>query len=174
MGHQAMPRPARKLDGMSIQLGRTRAYAHLLHHIVDGSYERAFAPSTSGSAADGGGTGFQSLPVNVWETEEAYLATLMAPGLDEQTINVTVHEDKLVIEGTLAFEAPAAATPVWQEFYQGPSKFRRSLRLGAAVDSARVEALYRNGQLMITMAKAENAKPRQIQVQGIAIEAKPE
>ena len=84
------------------------------------------------------------------------------------------HEDKLVIEGTLAFEAPAAATPVWQEFYQGPSKFRRSLRLGTAVDSARVEALYRNGQLMITMAKAENAKPRQIQVQGIAIEAKPE
>jgi len=25
----------------------------------------------------------------------------MAPGLDEQTINVTIHEDMLAIEGTL-------------------------------------------------------------------------
>src|SRR5438876_496694 len=50
-----------------------------------------------------------------------------------------------------------------QEF--GPSKFRRSLRLGAAVDPARVEAIYRNGLLLVTMPKSENARPRQIRVQ---------
>jgi hypothetical protein len=37
--------------------------------------------------------------------------------------------------------------------------------LGAAVDPARVEAIYRNGLLLITMPKAEHAKPRQIRVQ---------
>ena len=58
---------------------------------------------------------------------------------------------------------PEGAKAVWQEF--GPSKFRRSLRLGAAVDPARVEAIYRNGLLLVTMPKAEHAKPRQIQVQ---------
>ena len=91
-----------------------------LQHLVDGLYEQAFAPFTSGNPADGGSTGFQSLPVNVWQTDEAYLATLMAPGLDEQTINVTVHEDTLAIEGALAFEAPKGARAVvWQEF--GPA-----------------------------------------------------
>jgi HSP20 family protein len=174
MGHQALPRSARKLDFMSIELRRTRAYAHLLNHIVDGTYERAFTPFANANASDGGSTGFQSLPANVWETEDAYLATLMAPGLDEQTINVTVHEDTLTIEAALTFQTPEGARPVWQEFLQGPTRFRRSLRLGTSVDSARVEALYRNGLLMITMAKAEHAKPRQIQVQGTSTEAKPE
>jgi HSP20 family molecular chaperone IbpA len=53
-----------------------------------------------------------------WETEAAYHAALMAPGLDEQTIEVTFHEDTLAIEGTLAFQAPEGAKVVWQEFTQ--------------------------------------------------------
>jgi HSP20 family molecular chaperone IbpA len=55
----------------------------------------------------------------------------MAPGLDEQTINVTVHDDTLAIEGGLAFQVPEGATAVWQEF--GPARFRRSLRLGTSL-----------------------------------------
>ena len=94
---------------MSIELWRTRPYAQHLHHFVDGLYEQAFAPFTSGNSADGGGTGFQSLPVNVWETGDAYLATLMAPGLDEQTINVSVHDDTLAIEGANAHSGTAHA-----------------------------------------------------------------
>src|SRR5688572_27923602 len=144
--------PARKLDAMSNELWRTRPYAHLLHHVVDGLYDKAFAPFTSGTAADGGSTGFQSLPVNVWETDEAYVAVLMAPGLDEQTINVTVHDETLAIEGALEFHVPEGARAIWYEF--GPAKFRRSMRLGVSVDGSNVEALYRNGLLSITMAKA--------------------
>ena len=89
----------------------------------------------------------------------------MAPGLDEQTINLTVHDDTLAIEGTLAFQAlPEGAKVVWQEFNPGPARFRRSLRLGASVDASKVEAAYRNGLLVLTMPKAESAKPRQIRV----------
>ena len=164
--------PARELDDMSIELWRTRRYAHLLHHVVDGLYDKAFSPFTSGNAADGGSTEFQSLPINAWETDDAYLATLMVPGLDEQTINVTVHQETLTIEGALALQAPEGARAVRQEFYQGPTKLRRSLRLGTSVDLSKVEALYRNGLLMITMAKAEHSKPRQIQVQGASSRAK--
>ena len=149
---------------MSIEHWELRPYAHMLHHVVDGLYGHAFAPFTNTGLSDGGSTGFQSLPVNVWETDDAYLATLIAPGLDEQTINVTVHDDTLSIEGALAFQVPQGATPVWQEF--GPFGFRRSLRLGTSVDASKVEAVYRNGMLMITMAKAEHSKPRQIQVLG--------
>ena len=94
---------------------------------------------------------------------------MLAPGLDESSINVTVHEDTLSIEGELTFQVPEGAKAVWQEF--GQSKFRRSLRLGAAVDATRVEAIYRNGLLLVTMPKAEHAKPRQIQVQ-VATETK--
>src|SRR6476660_3320526 len=63
--------PARKLDTMSIDLWRSRPYAHYLHHLVVGLYEQAFTPVTSGNPSDGGSTGFQSLPANVWETDDA-------------------------------------------------------------------------------------------------------
>ncbi len=149
---------------MAIDLWRTRPYTYNtpLRQWVDRVFDEAFSARDGGSTA-GQSAGFQSLPVNVWETPEGYQAALLAPGLDEQSINVTVHEDTLAIEGELTFSVPDNSKPIWQEF--GPSKFRRSLRLGAAVDAAHVEAMYKNGLLLVTMPKAEHAKPRQIQVQ---------
>jgi len=148
---------------MAIDLWRTRPYGSMnapLRQWVDRVFDEALA--REGSTGNGS-AGFQTLPVNVWETPEGYQAALLAPGLDEQTINVTVHDDTLVIEGDLKFSVPEGAKPIWQEF--GPSRFRRSLRLGSAVEAARVEAIYRNGLLLVTMPKAEHAKPRQIRVQ---------
>ncbi len=148
---------------MAIDLWRTRPYSSLnapLRQWVDRVFDEAL--TREGTQANAS-AGFQSLPVNVWETPDGYQAALLAPGLDEQSINVTVHEDTLAIEGELKFSVPENAKPIWQEF--GPSKFRRSLRLGAAVDPSRVEAVFKNGLLLVTMPKAEHAKPRQIQVQ---------
>jgi HSP20 family protein len=149
---------------MAIDLWRTRPYSTFnsplrqwVDRVFDDAFARDAAPTGNGSA------GYASLPVNVWETPDGYQAALLAPGLDEESINVTVHDDTLAIEGELGFNVPEGAKPIWQEF--SPSKFRRSLRLGSAVDAARVQAMYRNGLLLVTMPKAEHAKPRQIQVQ---------
>jgi HSP20 family molecular chaperone IbpA len=88
---------------------------------------------------------------------------MLAAGLDEQSINVTVHDENLIVEGELRIQAPEGARMIWQEF--GPSRFRRSLRLGATIDPGKVEATYRNGLLLLTMPKAEHARPRKVQVQ---------
>jgi HSP20 family protein len=117
----------------------------------------------SGSAANGGTTGVQSLPVNVWETADGYGATFLAPGLVAESINVTFHDDTLAIEGELRYDVPEGAKAVWQEF--GSATFRRSLRLPAGVDSARVQAQSDNGLLTLRMPKMESTKPRQILVQ---------
>jgi HSP20 family protein len=153
-----------KRKTMAIDLWRTRPYSAFnspLRQWVDRVFDDALARDTA--APGTASAGFQSLPVNVWETPEGYQAALLAPGLDEQSINVTVHDDTLAIEGELQFSVPEGAKPIWQEF--GPTKFRRSLRLGTSVDPNRVEAMYRNGLLLVTMPKAEHAKPRQIPVQ---------
>jgi HSP20 family molecular chaperone IbpA len=149
---------------MAIDLWRTRPYTGInspLRQWVDRVFDEAINREDAAQTGNGA-AGFQSLPVNVWETPEGYQAALLAPGLDEQSINVTVHEDTLAIEGELRFSVPENAKPIWQEF--GPSRFRRSLRLGSAVDPGRVEAMYQNGMLLVTMPKAEHAKPRQVQV----------
>src|SRR3979409_1909132 len=129
---------------MAIDLWRTRPYSTMntpLRQWVDRVFDDAFA--REGAQQSSSSAGSHTLPVNVWETPDGYQAALLAPGLDEQSINVTVHDDTLVIEGELGFSVPEGAKPVWQEF--GPSKFRRSLRLGSAGDPTRVEAIYKNG-----------------------------
>ena len=40
-----------------------------------------------------------------------------------------------------------------------------ALRLGGSLDPNKVEAMYKNGLLLLTMPKAEHARPRQVQVQ---------
>lgn len=170
--HQDVPPLARKLDNMSIQLWRTRPYAHLPHHIANELYEHAFAPLASGNASDGGSTELRRPPVNVWESQDTYVATLLAPGLDQRTVNVTFDQDTLTVDGALAYEVPDGAKAMWQDFNPGPTRFRRSLRLGTSIEPSRVEALYQNGVLTITMPKAERSKPRPIRVQAASSDAR--
>ena len=79
---------------------RTRPYSARtspIGQMVDRMFEEAFAPFyTTSQRGNGGSTGFQSLPVNLWETNDAYHAALMAPGVDEQSLNVTVHDNSVV------------------------------------------------------------------------------
>jgi HSP20 family protein len=153
---------------MAIDLWRTRPLmsSPMMGRVVDRLFEEAFAPFYGGRDGGGSGTGqpgVQSLPVTIWETEDGFHVALMAPGLDDQSINVTVQEDMLAVEGELKFQPPEGARMIWQEF--GPMRFRRAIRLGTALDPSRVEAVYRNGLLLITMPKAEEARPRQVRVQ---------
>jgi len=152
---------------MAIDLWRTRPFMSTqMGRAVDRLFEEAFAPFYGGRDGGGSGTGqtgVQTLPVTIWETGDAFHAAIMAPGLDESSINVTVQEDTLSVEGELKFQPPEGARMIWQEF--GPTRFRRSLRFGTPVDANRVEAVYRNGLLLITMPKSEEAKPRQVRIQ---------
>jgi HSP20 family protein len=152
---------------MAIDLWRTRPFmSGSMRGAVDRLFEEAFAPfygGRDGGTNASGQTGVQTLPVTIWETDDAFHAALMAPGLDENSINVTVQEDTLSVEGELKFQPPDGARMIWQEF--GPMRFRRSLRFGTPVNPNHVNAVYRHGLLLITMPKAEEAKPRQVRVQ---------
>ena len=152
---------------MAIDLWRTRPFmSGSMRGAVDRLFEEAFAPfygGRDGGTNASGQTGVQTLPVTIWETNDAFHAALMAPGLDENNINVTIQEDMLSVEGELKFQPPDGARMIWQEF--GPMRFRRSLRFGTPMNPNQVNAEYRHGLLLITMPKAEEARPRQVRVQ---------
>src|SRR6184192_3272493 len=93
---------------MAIDLWRTRPFTTTnapIRQWVDRVFDEAFGQTYS-AAGNGSQAGFTSLPVNVWETPDGYQAALLAPGLDEPSINVTVHDDTLSIEGELTFQVP--------------------------------------------------------------------
>lgn len=104
-------------------------------------------------------------PVNVWEDENAFYVEAELPGLtrDQLHVNVT-HRNQLTIQG----ERPGdeAETGRWHRRERGFGRFQRVLKLPTPVDADKVEAKLDNGLLLLTLPKAEEAKPRRIAVKG--------
>lgn len=103
--------------------------------------------------------------VNVGATPEAVQIYLFAPGLDMNTLEVSIQSNLLTVSGERKIaEAPAEGKNGYhlRERFQG--RFRRVISLSDDVNPDKVEAVYRDGILYVTVAKQEVAKPRQIQV----------
>jgi HSP20 family protein len=74
-----------------------------------------------------------------------------------------VDGDTLVIEAT----ASAASTPPDMQLVYGELQcpaYRRQFTLSRELDASRIEAQLRDGVLRLTIPKAEEARPRRIQV----------
>lgn len=111
-----------------------------------------------------GPSGQPGMPIDVYEDGEKYLIYALMPGVDPDQINITLHDNQLVLEGELAPVAAEGVNPLHRELPSGP--FRREITLPRPVDFDKVEAAASNGLLKLTVPKSEAAKPRQIKVKG--------
>jgi len=104
-------------------------------------------------------------PVNFYETEDAYILTAELAGVDPADIQVSLEGSTLSIHGErkIDFENHEGASIHRRERQAG--SFRRAFSLPAKVESDKVEAVHRNGVLMLRVPKSPEAKPRQIAVQ---------
>jgi HSP20 family protein len=100
--------------------------------------------------------------VNVWETDDAVVAELEAPGVKSEQVDVSVAQNEL----TLSVQRPAVEMPetTFHRRERPTGDFTRVIRLPAAVDPDRVSAALHEGVLTITLPKAEGSKPRKINV----------
>ena len=108
---------------------------------------------------------FRSQPaVNVWEQGDALLVEMEVPGIKNDQVDISVAGGELSIKIDRPDVEPGER-PISPPRTAGGS-FTRVLRLPVEVDANRVEAELRDGVLMITLPKAETAKPRKINVAG--------
>lgn len=85
------------------------------------------------------------------------------PGMKKEEIEISLHDGILSIGGERKHEAESRKGDSFRsERYFG--RFHRSVTLPTAVDSTKVKAAYKDGILTVTLPKAEEAKPKQIQV----------
>ena len=129
-----------------------------LRDAFDRLFDGAFTPVYGEGAANA-----TQIPTNIWETGEGYQVALLVPGVNPESVEVTALRNTITVSGSLEVHQPEGARAIWQEF--GPSQFRRQIGLPADVDSDNVQAAYKNGVLLLTVPKAEHAKPRQIKIQ---------
>ena len=103
--------------------------------------------------------------LNMGITDDSVEIYAFAPGIDPARIEVSVDKGLLTIGGERESDTPEDSDQVSvyaRERFAGA--FRRVLSLPEDVDTARVEATYRNGILKIVIPKREASKPRRIEV----------
>ncbi len=111
-------------------------------------------------------TGEAVLPVDMYETPEAVIVKARVPGASADEIEITAADDTLTIRGKLSSEAEKEEAAKWNWLYHElwHGKFSRVLPLHAQVDTGKIEASFNNGELTITIPKAEKVKPKQIKI----------
>ena len=102
--------------------------------------------------------------VDVRESAEGFVVAADMPGIDEKSVEATVQNRVLTIEGWTKAEKPQGHEELGREF--GAGRFRRDFALPDAVDPERIQARAKNGVLTVTIPKKDEVKARKIQVTG--------
>ena len=102
--------------------------------------------------------------VNVYDNGETFTVEALAPGLDPDKIDLSVLRNTLTIAGEKVGPQAVAPEKVHRN-ERAAGKFMRTVELPAEVDPDKVSAAYRNGLLVITVPRAETARPRKVAIQ---------
>jgi HSP20 family protein len=100
--------------------------------------------------------------LDLYQNQDSVIAVVELPGMRKEDIEISLHDGTLTIAGEREGESANGEKAERTERYTG--KFRRSIALPTLVDASKASATYRDGILTITLPKAEEAKPKMIQV----------
>ena len=101
--------------------------------------------------------------VDLLESRDAYLIRAELPGMKREDIKVEVKDGNLVLSGERKSEKPADGVE-YRHVERIAAKFWRSFALPDTAKQDGIEATYKEGILEISVPKAEEAKPRQIEI----------
>src|SRR5258706_2326332 len=102
-------------------------------------------------------------PVDILESKDSYLIRADLPGMKKEDVNLAVNDGTLTVSG----ERKAQAVSEGVEYHRTErihGRFSRSFYLPQTVKQDGIKASYRDGILEIHVPKAEEAKPRQIDI----------
>ena len=122
----------------------------------------ARTPSTASEDIDQESIGALLPPVDISEDETGFTLTADLPGVSRERLGVKVNGDNLLIEGDVSLAAPQAMELVYAEILA--SKYRRSFTLSRELDASKIEANLKDGVLKLRIPKAEEARPRRIEI----------
>lgn len=98
-------------------------------------------------------------PVNISETDDTYVVEARIPGLAKEDVQVELEGRKLTIRG----EHKRAEAEYGRE-ERASGKFERTINFKHALAANGINAEVKDGILTVTLPKAEEAKPRKIEI----------
>lgn len=103
--------------------------------------------------------------MDIYETPDEVVANVDLPGVKKEDIKINVVNNEVSISGEVTKENKVEeGNYVLQERSSG--KFYRSFTVNTPIDSDKIKASFKDGVLELRLPKAEQAKPKEIQIEG--------
>ena len=102
--------------------------------------------------------------VDIYETDDAIILLTDMPGVDENSVDITLEKNVLTINGYVDVDDPDNYSLSYAEYESGD--YERSFNLSNEIDRENIEATVKNGVLRLLLPKAAPAKTRKITVKG--------
>lgn len=110
-----------------------------------------------------GGAGQITMPVDLWETKDAYHLRADLPGMTPDDITINVTGDTVSFAGET--KAPTdVSNDGWLRQERRTGKFQRTFTLPVQIDSNAVTASFTNGVLDLVLPKSEAVKPKTVKI----------
>ena len=104
---------------------------------------------------------------DVLETKDDIQVTLEMPGLRPDEVEVSLEDNVLTVSGEKKEERSRENQEQrWHLTERRYGRFSRSFVLPKEVEQDRIQAIFENGVLNVTIPKSEKVKPRRIDVRG--------
>ncbi len=107
---------------------------------------------------------------NVWapladliERENEYIVKIELPGVKKDEVKITLEDNVLTVSGEKKLESEIKEKNHYRAERRYGS-FKRSFSLPMTVQAKNIDASYEDGILLILLPKAEEAKPRSIEI----------
>jgi len=99
---------------------------------------------------------------DIFETPQALTVVLEMPGVDRNSLEASVENDVVTIEGRIDFAKYGGMQPVYTEYNIG--HYARSFQISNRIDQGKISAEIKDGVVTVVLPKAEQARQRKIPV----------
>ena len=99
---------------------------------------------------------------DIYETDEAIVVVADMPGVDENSLDITLEKGVLTLNGVVEPETPEGYSLAYAEYHVGD--YVRSFSLSNEIDQEAIEATLKDGVLRLTLPKITEARTKKIAV----------
>ena len=101
--------------------------------------------------------------INVFKENDAMVISADLPGLKPEDVEVTVEQGTLTIRGERKLEE-ASEGETYHRVERLYGIFERTFTLPSSIDTDKIEAKFANGEMVLTLPKREESKPRAVKI----------
>ena len=130
---------------------------------IQSELNRLFGRTYAGTEGTGASQGAWVPALDIFETKEHYVVTMELPGIEPDSVDVSVEDQTLTVRGERSFyrDVPEDSFHRVERRY---GAFSRSLTLPPTANPEGIGATFDKGVLTIQVPKVEEAKPRKITI----------